>query len=85
MPHLLTTSHRTYLPRTDSQRLLPPACILFASSCFPRKYFGRFLSFAVRQNADTPPNVSFPRGAYLQNAYWLLMRPGTDTAAARTV
>ena len=38
----------------------------------------------VRQNVDTPAYLFVRDGVFLQNAYWLLTCPDTDTTAART-
>ena len=40
--------------------------------------------FTVRQNVDTTASLFVRDGVFLQNTYWLLTYPDTDTTAART-
>ena len=57
-----------------------PVCTILFSSGLSVFLF----IFTVRQNVDTTAYLFARDGVFLQNAYWLLTYPDTDTTAART-
>ena len=57
-----------------------PVCTILFSSGLSVLLF----IFTVRQNVDTTAYLFARDGVFLQNAYWLLTYPDTDTTAART-
>ena len=79
-PGSLHPSPRGLPPHTRAT----PLRSLFVPSCFLTACLRFFLSLTVRQGVDTPTYLFVRDGVFLQNAYWLLTCPDTDTTAART-